>query len=221
MIARANDAAAADAATAGQAFWAAIFGNDAPVEIEIGSGDGAFLLARAVATPTYNLLGIEHASGKSRRLAARLARIAAPHVRALHADATFAIALIPSGSVAAYHVYFPDPWPKRRHTERRIFTPRFTAALARTLRPRGALLVATDVASYMATIRDVILDDGAFIEIAPGDDHPGFTTAFAHKYRAEGRTLHLGRFIRRARRDAVATQPRSFSPARLEPPPQR
>ncbi|HEY2385862.1 MAG TPA: tRNA (guanosine(46)-N7)-methyltransferase TrmB [Candidatus Binatia bacterium] len=182
----------------GLAFWAGIFGDPAPVEIEIGSGDGAFLLARAAATPRRNLLGIERSPGKSRRLAARVARLGSPHVRTLQADATYALAMVPAASVSAVHVYFPDPWPKRRHVPRRIFSPSFVAALARVLPADGALYVATDVAPYMARIRAVVLADRRFAEVSTGDDHPGLSTGFARKYRAEGRPLHTASFRRAA-----------------------
>lgn len=178
----------------GRAFWTALFGNDAPVEIEIGSGDGSLLLARATAAPDRNLLGIERAPGKAERLATRMARLRVPRVRTLHADATYVLRLVPAASVAAYHAYFPDPWPKRRHVRRRIFTAPFVRALARTLVDEGELYVATDVTTYMHAIRAEVLADGAFVERPPGDDHPGLATAFARKYRVEGRALHLGRF---------------------------
>jgi len=189
-------APAAVVPTDGSIFWAELFGDPAPVELEIGSGDGAFLLARAAAMPRRNLLGIERSPGKSRRLAARIARLGSPHVRTLQADATYVLELVPSASVSAVHVYFPDPWPKRRHIPRRIFSPVFVAALARALLADGALYVATDVAVYMEHIRAVVLADRRFDEVVPGADHPGVSTGFARKYRAEGRALHLARFHR-------------------------
>ncbi|TMA71936.1 MAG: hypothetical protein E6J72_21125 [Deltaproteobacteria bacterium] len=180
----------------GNAFWRAIFGNDAPVEIEIGSGDGTFLLTRAVAAPRGNLLGIERAPRKAERLAARVARLGLANVRTLGADATCVLAMVPAASLGAYHVYFPDPWPKRRHARRRIFSPAFVRLVARTLVDGGELSVATDVGDYMATIDAVIRESGEFAALPFGDDHPGLDTAFARKYRAEGRTLFLGRFAR-------------------------
>jgi len=198
-------APAAVVPTDGSIFWAELFGDPAPVELEIGSGDGAFLLARAATMPRRNLLGIERSPGKSRRLAARIARLGSPHVRTLQADATYVLELVPSASVSAVHVYFPDPWPKRRHIPRRIFAPAFVAALARALQGDGTLYVATDVAVYMEHIRAVVLADRRFDEVAAGDDHPGLSTGFARKYRAEGRALHLARF-RRAR--GAGDQPR-------------
>ncbi|MBI3767208.1 MAG: tRNA (guanosine(46)-N7)-methyltransferase TrmB [Deltaproteobacteria bacterium] len=200
----------------GRSFWTALFGDDAPVEIEIGCGDGTFLLTRAAAAPRHNLLGIERAPRKARRVAARVARLGTPRVRTLQADATYVLAIVPTASVHAYHVYFPDPWPKRRHGWRRIFSPGFIRALARTLVAGGEIYIATDVGTYMATIRAAIIASGTFVDLVPGDDHPGFGTAFAHKYRVEGRILHLARFARRARAEhalAGTPQPRPGSAA--------
>ena len=189
-------------------FWSMLFGSDAPVEIEIGSGDGVFLLARAAGAPPCNLLGIERAPGKARRLAARVARLGLPHVRTLQADAAYVLTLVPTASVSAYHVYFPDPWPKRRHVPRRIFSAPFVGALARTLQRGGTLYVATDVDTYMADIRVVVLADGTFAEEPAGDDHPGLATGFARKYQAEGRRLHAARFVRLPAADGLTPRAR-------------
>lgn len=203
----------ASAAAREAAFWTTLFGDEAPVEIEIGCGDGTFLLARAGMVPRRNLLGIERAPGKARRVAARVARLGAAHVRTLQADATHVLAIVPTASVHAYHVYFPDPWPKRRHGRRRIFSPAFVRAVARTLVDGGELYVATDVDVYMATIRAAIDADGSFSDLAAGDDHPGLETAFARKYRAAGRALHLARYARRRARAATSASQSRFAPA--------
>jgi tRNA (guanine-N7-)-methyltransferase len=181
-----------------RAFWAPLFGDEAPVEIEIGAGTGSFLLAAAARWPATNFLGIEHARSRARLLAARAARLGTPRIRTLHADARCVVtSLVPAASVAAYHVYFPDPWPKRRHARRRLFTPAFVAALARTLASGGRLLVATDVYGYARLIRARVLADERFEGLEPGDDHPGLETAFARKYRAAGRMVHAMAFARR------------------------
>ncbi|MCC6764157.1 MAG: tRNA (guanine-N7)-methyltransferase [Deltaproteobacteria bacterium] len=182
----------------GTAFWREVFGNAAAVEIEIGSGDGAFLFARAARHPDRNYLGIERSPSKARRLDARLAARGAANVRMLQADARCLVSsVIPAASVAAYHVYFPDPWPKRAHAPRRIFTGGFVRALAATLAPEGRLHFATDVATYATVARAHVLGSGEFREIEMTEDHPGLTTSFARKYRDGGRTLVSFTFERR------------------------
>jgi tRNA (guanine-N7-)-methyltransferase len=186
------------AARSGTRFWAEVFGREAPVEVEIGSGDGTFLLAAAARRPDVDFFGLERSPSKARRLAARVARQSLPNIRSLCADATCVIELIPSASVTAYHIYFPDPWPKNRHARRRLVTPVLIAALARTLVQGGQLLVATDVYGYLRLMRAHVLADPAFEERAMADDHPGFGTAFARKYRAAGRAVYAATFERRS-----------------------
>lgn len=181
------------------AFWSALFPHPAPVEIEVGCGDGAFLVAIACRQPERNFLGLERSPAKARRLAERVGRLAARNVRTLQADAGCLVrGVIPEGSVAAYHVYFPDPWWKRRHAPRRIFTPDFVAGVARTLCADGRLYFATDVGTYAVVAQASVLADGRFIETPAGDDHPGLTTSFARKYRAAGRPLYPFTFVRQA-----------------------
>jgi tRNA (guanine-N7-)-methyltransferase len=192
-----------DHALDGATFWRRVFANDAPVEIEIGSGDGVFLESWAARCPSRNFLGLERSPAKARRLSERFTRRSLPNVRTLQADARCLVsALVPEGSVAAYHVYFPDPWPKRGHAPRRIFTPDFVTTLARTLVPGGRLWFATDVAGYAGIARGHALRSGFFREERPRDEHPGLTTSFARKYRADGRALQSFMFERIAIADA-------------------
>ncbi len=187
------------------AFWSALFPLPAPVEIEVGCGDGAFLIAVAREHPERNFFGLERSPAKARRLSERVERLAATNVRSLQADAVCLVSgVIPTASVAAYHVYFPDPWWKRRHAPRRVFTPAFVAGVARTLGDDGRLYFATDVRAYAVVARESVVADGRFIEATAGEDHPGLTTSFARKYRAAGRPLYPFTFVRRA--ETVASQ---------------
>jgi tRNA (guanine-N7-)-methyltransferase len=188
------DVAARDDAAA---FWAAIFGNTRPVEVEIGSGDGTFLIDAATRAPATNFFGIERSPAKASRLVHRVDGVPHLPIRVLRADAPCALrAAVPRASVAAYHVYFPDPWPKRRHARRRLFTPELVATVADTLRPAGRLFTATDVQSYAGRIRATVLADGRFEEAPCPPGHPGLGTAFARKYRAAGRPIYTAVFVR-------------------------
>jgi len=134
-------------------FWRTIFGNDRPVEIEIGPGTGTFILPAAGRCPETNFFGIEHSRGRAFRLQAAIDARGLTNARVIAADAACVVAtLLPSASVHAVHIYFPDPWWKRRHHRRRLFTPQFVAALAGVLVPRGRLHVATDVEEVFALL---------------------------------------------------------------------
>lgn len=189
--------AAAPAWTAAE-LWGELFPAGGDVEVEIGSGDGTFLMASARRCPDRNFLGIERSPSKAKRIEERLRKLGASNVRLLQADAACVLGrMLPTASVAAYHLYFPDPWPKRGHAGRRIFRPALVDELARTLRAGGPLYLATDVASYASVAHGLVRGHPAFAEAPTGADHPGLTTAFARKYRAAGRPLYVFTFDRR------------------------
>jgi tRNA (guanine-N7-)-methyltransferase len=166
--------------------WTAVFGNDRPVEIEIGPGRGDVLVAFARARPAVNFLAIEHVHGAAERLRARLDGLGVGNARVLAADAPCVIReLVPPASVAAYHAYFPDPWPKRRHRKRRLFTPAFARDLARTLAPGGAVHVATDLGWLFEEMARAL--EGAGFDAVAGRAAPERpTTRFERKYAGAG-----------------------------------
>lgn len=126
--------------------WEAVFGNDRPVEVEIGPGRGDVLLAFARAAPLRNFFGVERTLGAAGAIAARAAAGRLENVRVVAGDARCIVAhLVPDASVAAYHLYFPDPWPKTRHRKRRLASDEFVRALVRTLAPGGRVDVASDI----------------------------------------------------------------------------
>jgi tRNA (guanine-N7-)-methyltransferase len=165
--------------------WQGVFGNDRPVEIEIGPGRGDVLLAFAAARPDVNFFAIEHVRGAVERLAARLEAAGATNARVITGDAPCVIRhLVPAASVAAYHVYFPDPWPKRRHQRRRLVTPGFLEDVRRTLVPGGAIHVATDLGWLYDAIERTLVA-GGFVDTR-GTSPPRPTTRFERKYAAAG-----------------------------------
>ena len=168
------------------ALWSSLFGNERPVEIEVGPGRGDVLLAFATARPEVNFFAIEHVRGAVERIAARLDAAGVTNARVIAADASCVVQhLVPAASVAAYHIYFPDPWPKRRHHYRRIFAAPFATAVARTLAPGGVLHVATDLGWLYDDVCRVLRAAGftrATDTLAP----PRPTTKFERKYATSG-----------------------------------
>lgn len=176
--------------------WTALFGRSAPVEIEIGPERGSFLFATAALHPERNYLGIERSGPRARRIERRLRENPLPNVRVLWGEAACAIeACVPEASVAAYHIYFPDPWWKRRHQRRRLLTPEFAAVLARTLEPGGSIYLVTDVE---ALFRYAMRSLASVSLLAPAGDLPSrpVRTAFESKALARGDRL-FGAAVRR------------------------
>ncbi len=112
----------------------AVFGCEAPLEVEIGSGKGLFLSAAATENPDHNFLGIERATKYARYAASRLAQRNLSNARLVHGDAKRLLTeWIPDNSLAAVHVYFPDPWWKARHKKRRMMTEGIVREIERVL----------------------------------------------------------------------------------------
>jgi len=175
---------------------ATLFRREAPLEVELGAGKGDFIIERAAATPARNFLAIELSGSVARLLAVRAGQSEAGNLRVLRADArTVVNLLLPDFSVTAYHIYFPDPWPKERHAKHRLFTPHFAASLKRTLcNEGGRVFVATDVGDYA---RDIfpILEAAGFARVdepVPGSDRSNF----GRKYLEAGRRVFQGAFAR-------------------------
>lgn len=176
--------------------WQAIFGNDHPVEIEVGFGKGLFLLNAASSCPDVNFVGIEVLRKYQLFTANRVAKRMLRNVRLACADARAVLHNhVVSGSVQAVHVYFPDPWWKKRHHKRRVFTADFVADCARILRPEGLFHIVTDVADYATIIRELLANLSAFVPHptpAPptGEGDLDYLTNFERKFRREGRPIH-------------------------------
>lgn len=181
--------------------WQRLFGRDRPVELEIGTGKGGFLLRRAQQHPDRDFLGIEWANEFYKYAVDRMARWRVANVRILRTDASHFIRVVcPRASLAALHVYHPDPWPKKRHHKRRLFQPPFVDAAARCLVPGGRWAVQTDHAEYFDIIRTLLLghplleeipfEDPAFGVTSADDEAAGVATNFEIKYRREGRAIY-------------------------------
>ena len=134
-----------------------LFDRSAPLEVEVGSGKGLFLERATACRPENNFVGIEVSRKYCRFAAARLARGQRSHAIMLHADAFVVFARhIADASLHGIHVYFPDPWWKKRHHKRRIMQKSFLQDVIRTLVPKGRLHFWTDVRDYFDATLELI-----------------------------------------------------------------
>ena len=190
----------------------ALFGNEHAVEIEIGVGKGRFLLAQAAARPDVNFLGIEWSLKYLRVAKERATRPGLTNVRLYRADARHVLeALVPDRSVTRVHVYCPDPWPKKRHHKRRLFTRESIGHIERVLVRGGYLDLSTDVRAYFDEIRALVPQTSGLCEA----EDPLFPTASAlGRTSYEAKYLGAGRVIHRVsyRRHGISTM---ISPASI------
>ncbi len=183
--------------------WHDIFLNDHPVEMEIGSGKGTFLMAAAAAFPDRNFLGIEWAKAYCDFAADRVRRHQLTNARMVRADANWWIrAHVPDQSISALHVYFPDPWPKKRHHKRRLIQTPFLQQAARILTSTGILRIVTDHAEYFEHIRAVTAEftsmrETEFVSPLPMADGMLVGTNFEKKYMRENRSFNCIALIKR------------------------
>jgi tRNA (guanine-N7-)-methyltransferase len=182
--------------------WTIVFGNDRPVELEVGFGKGLFLVTSATAHPETNFVGVEIVRKYQLFTATRLAKRRLPNVRVACADAgPFLRDCVPAASLQTVHVYFPDPWWKKRHHKRRVFTAEFAQQCFRALRPGGELSAATDVPEYAVVMADTMASLPAFRPVPPPE--PGtpahdldYLTNFERKFRKLGKAIHRLRFVK-------------------------
>lgn len=182
--------------------WGQVFGNDHPIEIEVGSGKGLFLVTTAIACPHRNFVGIEIVRKYALYMTNRVASRRLANARTAAADAKKVLGLyVSTGSVAAVHVYFPDPWWKNRHKKRLLFTPEFAAEVARVLRLGGVLHFASDVQDYFDMVTATLAAQPAFRPLPPPTEHApthdmDYLTNFERKWRKEGRPIYRSRYER-------------------------
>ncbi|MCS7045585.1 MAG: tRNA (guanosine(46)-N7)-methyltransferase TrmB [Gemmataceae bacterium] len=178
--------------------WPELFGNDRPVEIEVGSGKGMFLINAASTRPETNFLGIEIERKYALLAASRLVQRGLANVRLACTDGRWLLEYgVASESVQAIHVYFPDPWWKHRHHKRRLLTADFARHCARTLRPGGLLHFASDVAAYFEESCRLLVEAAGLQPVTMAETSDGaYLSHFERKYRLQGRTIYRGRFLK-------------------------
>ena len=167
----------------------AIFGRIAPLQVDLGCGDGSFLCELASRYPEKNFLGTERMVGRVAKSCRKSANL--ENVRVLNVESSYAVGyLLPERSVETFYLLFPDPWPKRRHHRRRIVTKAFLESTHRALENGGILQIATDQFDYFRHIERLAYASSLQISLGEetssdkNDDFP--LTKFERRFSALG-----------------------------------
>jgi tRNA (guanine-N7-)-methyltransferase len=169
----------------------ALFPKLQPLEVELGSGDGSFLVQWAQLHPEHNFIGVERLLGRLRKLDRKGSRAGLTNLRALRIEASYFLEyMTPATSLCALHIYFPDPWPKRKQRKNRLVNQRFAEAAATALAPGGLVFLRTDDPDYFAQMNSVFGADVRFHAEKTPDELIEVLTDFERGFLARGvRTL--------------------------------
>ncbi len=163
----------------------------APLEVELGAGDGSFFAEMVRRTPERNFLAVERLYNRMQKIGRKMARFGARNGRLMQIESHYLVRyLLPPESVTTFHIMFPDPWPKRRHHANRLIQTDFLDAVARALIPCGELRLTTDNLPYFEHMRAVFEPHPGFKEEPwePGADYP--QTDFERGFRAQGLPIY-------------------------------
>lgn len=164
-----------------------IFPGDQALEVEIGAGDGSFLVAYARAHPELNLMGLERLLGRLRKIDRKSRRLRLENVRLIRIEAAYFVRyMLPRASVQAFHIYFPDPWPKRRHWKNRLVNDAFTELLRGALKPGGTVHLRTDDKPYFAQMEEVFARNANFAKVATSAELLSVITDFERGFQQRG-----------------------------------
>lgn len=171
-----------------------LFGNSHPVILEIGSGKGRFLIGTATERPELNLIGVEKSLHYHRVIRDRVAKRGLTNIRLINHDAFLVLRdMIPDASLSEIHIYFPDPWPRKRQQKRRILRPEVLREMRRVLVEGGMGIYVTDHREYFEVAAPVVEAEFRSERRVPGPDDPPRTN-YEAKYREEGREIYEIRF---------------------------
>ncbi|HUR79360.1 MAG TPA: tRNA (guanosine(46)-N7)-methyltransferase TrmB [Thermoanaerobaculia bacterium] len=173
---------------------AALFGNDHEVILEIGSGKGRFLINTAMERPEVNIIGVEKSLHYHRVIKERIAKRGITNIRLINHDAFLVVRdMLPDASLGEIHVYFPDPWPRKKEQKRRIIRAEVLQEFRRVLHGGGWGIYVTDHKDYFEAAAPLIEEEFRAERRVPGPGDPPRTN-YEAKYRAEGRPIYEVRF---------------------------
>jgi tRNA (guanine-N7-)-methyltransferase len=158
-----------------------------PLEVELGSGDGSFLVDLAKHGPPHNFIGVERLLGRIRKMERKARRAELTNLRGIRIESSYFLEfLLPPHSVEALHIYFPDPWPKRKHRRHRLINERFTKLAHNVLMPGGAVYLRTDDRDYFDQMTTVFKTNSLFQTTETPAELAGLLTDFEKDFQARG-----------------------------------
>ena len=170
-----------------QLVWNDLFANQQPLELELGCGDGSFLAEYARRHPEHNFVGVERLLGRLRKLEKKGRRAGLKNLRGLRIESAYLLQyLIAPHSVQAVHIYFPDPWPKRKHRRNRLINERFPSLARQVLEPGGFVYLRTDDKDYFEQMTSVFAAAEFFKPVETPAELAGLLTDFEADFNAKG-----------------------------------
>jgi tRNA (guanine-N7-)-methyltransferase len=166
---------------------AQIFPKPQPLEVELGCGDASFLVEYARRNPGKNFIGVERLLGRIQKLDRKGRRAGLVNLRGVRIESSYFLKyLLPPHAASALHIYFPDPWPKKKHHRHRLINEDFPALARAALAPGGAVFLRTDDADYFAQMTGVFGASGKFQKIETPDALAEVPTDFEREFNARG-----------------------------------
>jgi tRNA (guanine-N7-)-methyltransferase len=166
---------------------AGAFQRPQPLEVELGCGDASFLVEYARRNPEKNFIGVERLLGRVSKLDKKGRRAELRNLRGVRIESSYFLQfLLPPNSASALHVYFPDPWPKKRHNKNRLINEHFPALARAALAPGGKIYLRTDDGDYFSQMTGVFGADKNFEEIETPVELAELLTDFERDFNARG-----------------------------------
>ena len=166
---------------------AELFPRSQPLEIELGCGDASFLIEYARQHPQKNFIGVERLLGRIAKLDKKGRRAGLMNVRGVRIESSYFLKfLLPPRSADAVHIYFPDPWPKKRHHKNRLVNESFPGIARDALTPGGKVYLRTDDTDYFRQMTEVFDADKNFQKIQTPAELTEILTDFERDFNARG-----------------------------------
>ena len=176
---------------------AQLFPAEQPLEVELGCGDSSFLVEYARRHGERNFIGVERLLGRIRKLDRKGRRAGLTNVCGVRIESAYFLEyLLPPHAAVALHVYFPDPWPKRKHRRHRLISERFPALAAQALAPGGMVYLRTDDEDYFAQMLGVFAASPAFRAVETPAELRALPTDFEQGFQARGIQTRLAAYAR-------------------------